>query len=189
VIDKINFIDKSVLLKLNEWSVHLSLFVNKFFAEYLTYSIPIILLVVFYWEQKAKKPAMRAFFSAMLAWPILGNILGHLINRPRPFDAGGVKEIIFHRPTYSFPSDHAAALFAIAFSFWLSGYKKLSISLFIMATAISFFRISTAIHWPTDIIGGIIVGLFAAWLIDLFDRPLDIFYNLILKILRVIRLA
>jgi len=184
----IKSIDQTILLYLNhlvqKWG-----FVNKFFAEYLIYSVPIVFIWLWMYDQKSKKVAMRAFVSIIVAWPILAQIVGNFIHRDRPFNLGGVQELIFHRPTYSFPSDHAAALFAVAASFWFSGEKKLGIIFLIIAITVSTFRIATGLHWPSDIIGGAIVGILAAYLVDLFDKPLNIIYELVLKLARVLRLA
>src|SRR4030042_2906191 len=125
MITWINNFDLQILLPLNHFFSKNGGFFNKFFAEYLIYVIPLILVFVWFWSKQAKKVALRALFSTILAWPILAHIIGRIINRPRPFETSGVQELIFHRPTYSFPSDHAAALFAIAFSFYLSGSNKL----------------------------------------------------------------
>ena len=185
----INNFDLKILLPLNRFFSRHGGFFNKFLAEYLIYSIPLILIFVWFWSKQAKKVALRAAFSAILAWPVLAQIIGKIINRPRPFETSGVQELIFHRPSYSFPSDHAAALFAIAFSFYLSGFKKLSYALFIIAIVISFFRVATGIHFPTDVIAGAVLGLLSAYLIDLFDKPLSIIYNFLIKIAKTLRLA
>lgn len=189
MINQINILDRNIVKSLNGFFAKHNNFLFKFCAEYSIYSLPLILIILWFWSQQAKKVALRAFFSAILAWPILANIIGHFVNRARPFEISGVKELIFHRPDYSFPSDHAAALFAIAFSFWFSGYKKLSLAIFILGIVISFFRVATGIHFPTDILGGLVIGLFAAYLIDLFDKPLDIVYNFLIKIGQILRLA
>ncbi len=190
MIDQIRIIDQKVLISLNDYfSQYANYLLNHIFGEYIIYSLPIILIIVWFWDKKSKKPAIRSLFSAILAWPIMANIIGHIIDRPRPFEAGGIKELLFHRPTYSFPSDHTTTLFAIAFSFWLSGYKKLSYAIFTLGIIISFFRVALGIHYPSDIIGGIIIGIFAAYLIYLFDKPLNIVYNFIIKIAQFLRLA
>jgi undecaprenyl-diphosphatase len=132
---------------------------------------------------------MRAFVSIILAWPVFAYIVGKFIERPRPFELGGVQELIFHRPTYSFPSDHAAALFAIAFSFWFSGNKKLGVIFLVMAIVISTFRVATGLHYPSDIAGGAVLGLLAAYLVYLFDKPLNIVYEFIIRLARKLKLA
>lgn len=186
MINAIQNWDLQILLKLNHAFLHAG-FLNTFFAEYLTYTLPFILLGVwFYGNQKA---AIRAFFAAILAWPIIANIIGHLVHRSRPFQAGGVQELIFHRPSVSFPSDHASALFAVATSFYLSGQKKLSYVMFAIAIAVSFFRVATAIHWPTDILGGIVVGVFSAYVIYFLDKKLDGVYNWIIKMMKKVKLG
>lgn len=190
IFDKINTFDQKTVSDLDSFfQKHSRPFWDKFLAEYLIYFLPIILLFLWFYGEKAKKVALKALFAAILAWPIFANIIGHLINRARPFEMMGVKELIFHRPDYSFPSDHAAALFAVAFSFWFSGYKKLAAAMFVLGIIISFFRVAMAIHFPSDILGGFVLGLVAACLIDLFDKPLDIVYNFIIKFFRTLRLA
>ena len=189
MLTKINDLDQKIVSFLNNLFIRSPLILNKFFAQYLIYFLPLILVLLWFWSEKAKKVALRGLFAAILAWPILANLIGRLINRSRPFEVGGIRELIFHRPTYSFPSDHAAAIFAISFSLWFSGYKKLSMAIFVMGIIISFFRVATGIHYPSDILGGIIVALAASYLIDLFDKPLEIVYNFILRIFRMVRLA
>lgn len=188
LLNFIKNIDQTILHYLNNlvksWG-----FVNKFFAEYLIYFMPLVLIWLWTYSEKSKKVAMRAFSSAILSWFGLAWVIGQFIHRARPFELGGIKELIFHRPTYSFPSDHAAALFAVAFSFWFSGNKKLGVTFLIIAIVASTFRVATGLHWPSDIVGGAVLGLIAAYLIDLFDKPLNIIYDFIIKLAKKLRLA
>ena len=189
-MSRIQSMDLKILMYLNQFFAKHNLgFLDKFLAEYLTYSLPFILIALWFWSKDAKKVALRAFFSAILAWPIFSTIIGRLVHRSRPFEAGGVQELIFHRPTYSFPSDHAAALFAVAMSFYFSGYKKLSYVMFAIAVIVSFFRIATGIHFPTDVLAGAVLGIFSAYLINLFDKPLATVYNFIVGMAKKLRLA
>lgn len=189
MLEKLKSFDQNILLFLNHFFSEHGRFFNKFLAEYLIYSLPLILIVLWFWSKQAKKVALRALFSAILAWPIFSNLIGHLVNRTRPFEISGVQEILFHRPTYSFPSDHAAALFAVGFSFWFSGFRRMAFLVLGLAVVISFFRVATAIHWPSDILAGAVIGLIAAYLIQLLDKPLNLVYNFILKVASKLRLA
>lgn len=184
----ITVFDQRILYYLNNLVKNWGFF-NKFFAEYLVYSMPLVLLWLWFYDQKSKKIAMRAFASIIVAWPVLAYMVGKLVPRDRPFEVGGIKELLFHRPTYSFPSDHAAALFALAASFYFSGNKKLGFIFGVIAIVISFFRVSTGLHWPSDVIAGAIIGIVAAWLVDLFDKPLNIIYDFIIKLAQKMRLA
>ncbi len=181
-------IDQKILYWLNAKVQNLG-FLNKFFAEWLVYTMPLVLLWLWFYSEKSKKVAMRALTSIILAWPIFALIIGKITDRPRPFDVGGIRELIFHRPTYSFPSDHAAALFALAASFWFSGDKKLGAIFFGIATVVSVFRVATGLHFPSDIVAGAVIGFVAAWLVDLFDKPLNIVYEIIIRLARKVRLA
>lgn len=143
----------------------------KFIAIYLIYSIPLFLLI--YWFFGSKRIALQATLAGVLAWQGFANIIGHFYFRERPFVALPTKEFFFHRPTYSFPSDHATFLFALAFSFWLAGEKKISYWLFGIGVMISVCRIVAGFHYPTDILAGWVLGLFVAWLIWLMRRPIN----------------
>lgn len=189
MITRINNFDSSILLPLNRFFANHGGFLNKILAEYLTYSLPLILVILWFWNDKSKKVALKAGFSVVLAWPIISQILGKIIHRARPFSTTGVQEIIFHRPDVSFPSEHAAALFAVAMSLYLSGYKKLSYVMFAIAIVVSFFRVADGIHWPTDIFAGIVIGIVSAIIIQALDKPLTFIYNFLIKIAKLIRIA
>jgi len=201
MIDKILSLDQAWLIAWNNFanSSHFWLVFSKLIAEYLIYLVPVILIVLWFWPvspgasrggpRESKKVALRATFAGLVAWLLASNIIGRAINRPRPFESSGVHEILFHRPTYSFPSDHAAFLFALSFSFWLSGYKKLATVVFIASLLIGAARIAVGVHFPSDIISGAILGIFIARLIHLFDRPLEIVYNFIINIAKSTKLA
>lgn len=162
----------------------------KFCGQYLIYIVPIFLVVFWFfphYDSKSKKAGFQALFSAGLA-VAFSNIIGRLINRPRPFE-GNIHELFFHRPTYSFPSDHSAVLFAIAFSLYFSGYKKLFWIMLLLAIIISLSRIATGIHFPSDIITGAVLGIVSSWIIWLLERPLNYFYNFLIAIAKKLRLA
>lgn len=186
----INSWDLNVLLKLNHFFANHGGVINRILAEDLIYTLPIILLILWFLpKENAKKAALRASVSVILAWPILAGIIGRLVNRPRPFGTAGVHELVFHRPDYSFPSDHATALFAVATSFYLSGYKKLSYLMFVIAIVVSFFRVATGLHFPSDVIAGAILGAISAGIIYILDSYLDVVYDFIINIAHKLHLA
>jgi len=200
MIDKILSSDQAWLIAWNNFanSSHFWLVFSKLIAEYLIYLVPVILIVLWFWPvspsasrggpRESKKAALKAVLAGGVGLSI-AKVIGPIINRPRPFEGGSIHEILFHRPDYSFPSDHAILLFALTFSFWLSGYKKLAIVMFGLSLFISAARIAVGVHFPSDIISGGILGIFIAWIIHLLDRPLQIVYNFLIKIATSIRLA
>lgn len=161
-----------------------------FVAMYLIYTMPVLLIILWFWSEDLRKVALKATTAGVVAWLLICRTIAIFYFRARPFVAQvNTKELVFHRPTYSFPSDHAAFLFALSFTFWLFGYRKLSIGLFIVSIVISTARIIVGIHYPADIIAGFIVGLVAAGLIWYLRKQLDIFFKPIIIFAKKIRLA
>lgn len=96
---------------------------------------------------------------ALVLTTILGEgILKNLIRRLRPCtDALAAKLLISKPITYSFPSGHTSSSVAAALIL-----AKISmafgVSAFCVASLISYSRIYLHVHYPTDIVGGIILG-------------------------------
>lgn len=93
---------------------------------------------------------------------ILGNlIIKNIIQRPRPFQVDtSVVPLIYPRE-YSFPSGHTSSSFTAATIIFLYN-SKWGILAFFMAGLIAFSRMYFFVHYPTDIIGGIVLGVFCA---------------------------
>ena len=86
------------------------------------------------------------------------------VGRVRPFAVNpGIKLLITPPTDASFPSGHTAASFAAVSALRMarSPLRKPSLAL---AAVIAFSRLYLYAHWPTDILGGILVGTLAGWL-------------------------
>lgn len=75
--------------------------------------------------------------------------------------------------SYSFPSSHAVNNFAAAI-FVSYFYKNLKWPLFSIAFIVSLSRIFVGVHYPSDIIGGAILGLIIGYI---FAKLTDLFIN------------
>jgi undecaprenyl-diphosphatase len=88
-----------------------------------------------------------------------------VFGRIRPFDVNTTIELLIRKPRdYSFPSGHTAVSFAVATSLYLCGYNRLCILAFVIAAMIAFSRMYLYVHYPTDIIGGVVVGIVSGYL-------------------------
>lgn len=184
-------LDQNLFLWLNSITDHSS-FLNaiiKICAEYLIYSIPLIFIIWWFWSAKSKKDALLATIGGLASWGA-AFIIGSLIKRPRPFITDSVHELVFHRPTYSFPSDHAAFLFGLSLLVLLLGYRKFSYWLFGLTFVICISRVIAGIHWPSDILAGWLVGLVVGGIIWWLRAPiLKYIVNPIMWLARKLRLA
>ncbi|MBQ8624931.1 MAG: phosphatase PAP2 family protein [Agathobacter sp.] len=122
---------------------------------------------------KHRKMGLQVLLSMLVTF-IIGNlILKNVIARPRPFavDPEALSLLIIPQPgEYSFPSGHTMNGFTAAFTLFFNN-KKIGIPALILATLIAFSRMYHFVHYPTDIIGGLCVGLGVAILMNyIFDK-------------------
>ena len=90
-------------------------------------------------------------------------ILKPLVGRIRPFAVNTAVELLTAPPAdASFPSGHTAASFAAVFALRASG-SPLWKPAAVLASVIAFSRLYLYVHWPTDVLGGILVGAAAGW--------------------------
>ena len=86
-------------------------------------------------------------------------ILKNAVARIRPFDVNPAVELLIAKPgDYSFPSGHTAASFAAVTALYLAKEKYWYLAL-ILSIAIAFSRLYLYVHYPTDILGGLVVGI------------------------------
>lgn len=104
--------------------------------------------------------------AALLVDVILCNvILKNLIARVRPYDVNTAVQVLVAKPKdFSFPSGHTAASFASVTALYLAGEKKLWKPALALAILIAFSRMYLYVHYPTDILGGVIFGSLSAWI-------------------------
>lgn len=86
-----------------------------------------------------------------------------LIDRPRPFALREIALLIDAPHDASFPSGHTAVSFAAAGVLALRK-SKLAIPALVLAAIIAFSRLYLYVHFPTDVLGGMLVGIICALL-------------------------
>lgn len=118
----------------------------------------IVLAVILLFMKKTRKCGVLMLIS-MIVGLIIGNgIIKHLVARERPCWIDQNIALLIPNPTdFSFPSGHTLASFESAVMIFLHN-KKWSVFAFILAILIAFSRLYLFVHFPTDIIGGAILG-------------------------------
>lgn len=128
---------------------------------YLWIALGIVLLC---WK-KTRPIGITVLLSLLFDFILINLTLKGLFSRPRPFVVnelitplvGGVS------PYRSFPSGHSGGSFAamLALSKWVP--KKVGIPAIILATMVALSRLYVGVHYPTDILGGFVVGLISSF--------------------------
>ena len=125
----------------------------------------IILTVVCLIIPRTRKVGWVMAASLIVDLILCNGILKNLVARTRPCDVNKSIQLLIKRPwDYSFPSGHTAASFASVTALYLAGEKKLWKMALILACLIAFSRLYLYVHYPTDILGGILVGIFSGFI-------------------------
>lgn len=110
---------------------------------------------------RARHGVVAAVLSALLALAV-AHLIGGLWDRPRPYEAlGSVHLFVAPSGDPSFPSDHATAAFAIAVALLLRN-RRVGVVALMMAVVLSVSRVAVGVHYPSDILGGAVIGSLAA---------------------------
>ncbi len=119
--------------------------------------------------KKTRKIGITALFAVAVGFICTNIVLKNLIERSRPFanvssnyykwwlDAGSTYE-----SGYSFPSGHTTATTAFAIAIFLTTNKKYSWYVLLAPILMASSRIYLMVHFFSDCVGGIVVGLISA---------------------------
>ncbi len=148
-------------------------------ADIFVFSYPIFLVSIYLWwlykyQEEYNIWAIYIFFSTVVSI-LINLILQHFIYKLRPEQLVLTqKDLIFsHVPDRPFPSDHAAVSSAVAMAtllWWIKTNNKFFIGFWVIFWIFAFImdisRIAAGVHWPTDILAGIFVGVGVALILN-----------------------
>ena len=121
----------------------------------------VALLALGRWQRNVGFQILMALvLSAILCNLILKNAVGRI----RPFDLNTAVSLLIPPPDDpSFPSGHSSAAFATAVVLLLTKTKGRWVAL-VLAFVMAFSRLYLYVHFPTDVLCGILLGSLCGWL-------------------------
>lgn len=124
----------------------------------------IIIAVVLLIKPDTRKAGGTVLLAIGIDVVLCNGILKPMIARIRPCDVNTAIHLLVPRPDdFSFPSGHTAASFAAASALYFEGVKRLCKPAFLLAVLIAFSRLYLYVHYPTDVLAGIAIGVLAGF--------------------------
>ena len=121
----------------------------------------IVLLI----PKKTRKAGIMSAVALLGSLLINNNIIKNLVQRPRPFVTFPDIQILIPTPSeFSFPSGHTSSSFAAAAVFYRFLPKKLGVPSVILAGLIGFSRLYVGVHYPTDVLAGVFMGVILSYM-------------------------
>ncbi|APH18584.1 phosphatase PAP2 family protein [Clostridium botulinum] len=121
-------------------------------------AISVLLLI----SKKYRRVGMLCIASLILSSLIGEVVLKNLVQRGRPFTAiEGINLLVKAPKSFSFPSGHTASSFAVATVIGRK-IKNFKLPIYILAFAIAFSRLYLYVHYPSDVLVGILIGIVSA---------------------------
>ncbi|MCX7881712.1 MAG: phosphatase PAP2 family protein [Brevinematales bacterium] len=95
---------------------------------------------------------------AQLIQILLQILIKNIFTRDRPYVKHGDISILLAPPDrFSFPSGHTAGAFTVVFFFWYF-YPMWTWPFLVLAVLIGFSRMYLGLHYPTDVVAGMVLG-------------------------------
>lgn len=148
--------------------------VVEFVGEYGLLLVMVLLILGCWWRVRRRGGEDAASSVAALVWAPLAAGVAVLINvpirgfveRPRPFlDHEGLEVLVGGKTDYSFVSDHATLIMAMAVGLFVA-HRKLGLVGLVVAVLGGLVRVYMGVHYPTDVVGGFALGTAVALLLS-----------------------
>ena len=124
----------------------------------------IILSIGLIIPKKNRKIGFVMIIALILNGIICNIILKPMLARIRPFDVNTAIKLLINKPRdFSFPSGHTSASFTAA-SVLFFRKSKLFVPSLVLAFLISFSRLYLYVHYPSDVLAGLVLGVLCGYI-------------------------
>ncbi len=106
----------------------------------------------------------------------VGGIVKNIVARERPFQVLPHVHKLVGAMAYSFPSSHASNTFAFATGMFYF-FRAAAIPFLALASIVSFSRIYVGVHYPSDVLGGMLWGVTSFFIVSGVYRKLKSVYE------------
>ena len=135
----------------------------------------ILLTLALLFVRKTRPLGVICAVSMVIGLVVTNLIIKNWVARVRPYEViQGLECIVKKADDWSFPSGHTTNSLACAWVLFRRGPKKGGVTALVLAILISLSRLYVGIHYPTDVLGGAVIGIgsacLAMWLVPKLER-------------------
>lgn len=126
----------------------------------------VITIALCIWK-KTRRIGIICACSIVISFLINNLILKHLVDRIRPYEVITGLQLLIAKPIdASFPSGHTSSAFSVAWVLLRKMHCRYGVPSVIFAAVIGFSRLYVGVHYPTDVLIGMIIGIGCAYLAE-----------------------
>ncbi|MCR5202985.1 MAG: phosphatase PAP2 family protein [Lachnospiraceae bacterium] len=117
---------------------------------------------------RERRTGIALSIGLLLQLIFINGILKNVVRRPRPYDEIDLlTSLIGKMPDSSFPSGHTTASFLSATIIYMCMKdKRYGIMAYIIAILIALSRLYLGVHYPSDVIAGVIFGVIIGFVVS-----------------------
>ena len=125
--------------------------------------------------RKTRRTGVFCAVSMLIGLIVTNLIIKNWVARIRPYELiQGLECIVAKEKDFSFPSGHTTNSLACAWVLFKLSPKKVGVPALVLAILIALSRLYVGVHYPTDVLGGAVIGIgsacLALWLVPKLEE-------------------
>lgn len=141
-------------------------------AAWVAFGLPVIFLI---WtiikKDKIRRTVFLNVFMSVGTSAIISTVVKNIVARDRPFITYPFIQKLTDGGSFSFPSGHTCDAFSFATAISLAFPKwVVMLPAFVWAIGVGYSRVDLGVHYPSDVLAGIIIGCSTAFILYVFAQ-------------------